>query len=115
MVFHPCAQHVHRRASPVRTRPIQEVRPSDGLQSINGKLFVNIFEARGLRPSFDPYVLCVFEWNEYISKGARDGEEEKKRRQMDADAEAGRPMSIPMRNRQIPLRTNFRTGSRTNI
>ncbi|KAJ5982705.1 hypothetical protein N7451_012805 [Penicillium sp. IBT 35674x] len=63
---------------------------------LNGKLFVNIFEARGLRPCFDPYVVCVFERNEYISKGTWDGKEEKK----DAEVEAGRPISIPMRNRQ---------------
>ncbi|KAJ5085384.1 hypothetical protein N7532_010155 [Penicillium argentinense] len=68
--------------------------------SLKGKLFVKISEARGLRPSFDPYVVCVFEWNEYISKGARDGEEEKKRRQMESDAEAGMPMAIPMKSRQ---------------
>ncbi|KAJ5585121.1 uncharacterized protein N7459_004921 [Penicillium hispanicum] len=69
--------------------------------ALKGKLFVKISEARGLRPSFDPYVVCVFEWNEYISKGARDGEEEKKRRQIESDAEAaGRPMAIPMRSRQ---------------
>ncbi|KAJ5218943.1 uncharacterized protein N7498_001042 [Penicillium cinerascens] len=67
---------------------------------LKGKLFVKISEARGLRPSIDPYVVCVFEWNEYISKGAKDGEEEQIRRQMDAEAEAGRPMAIPMRSRQ---------------
>ncbi|OOQ82403.1 Serine/threonine-protein kinase SCH9 [Penicillium brasilianum] len=67
---------------------------------LKGKLFVKISEARGLRPSFDPYVVCVFEWNEYISKGARSGEEEKKRRQMQSDAEAGIPMAIPMKSRQ---------------
>lgn len=76
--------------------------PSNGppVGSLKGKLSVKISEARGLRPSFDPYVVCVFEWNEYISKGARDGEEEKKRRQMESDAEAGMPMAIPMRSRQ---------------
>jgi protein-serine/threonine kinase len=70
--------------------------------ALKGKLFVKISEARGLRPSTDPYVVCVFEWNEYISKGAKDGEEEQKRRQMDAEAEAeaGRPMAIPMKSRQ---------------
>lgn len=67
---------------------------------LKGKLFVKISEARGLRASFDPYVVCVFEWNEYISKGARSGEEEKKRRQMQSDAEAGIPMAIPMKSRQ---------------
>jgi protein-serine/threonine kinase len=76
--------------------------PSNGppVGPLKGKLLVKISEARGLRPSFDPYVVCVFEWNEYISKGARDGEEEKKRRQMESDAEAGMPMAIPMRSRQ---------------
>ncbi|KAJ5677636.1 uncharacterized protein N7477_003269 [Penicillium maclennaniae] len=68
--------------------------------ALKGKLFVKISEARGLRPSTDPYVVCVFEWNEYISKGAKDGEEEQKQRQMDAEAEAGRPMAIPMKSRQ---------------
>lgn len=67
---------------------------------LKGKLFVKISEGRGLRASFDPYVVCVFEWNEYISKGARSGEEEKKRRQMQSDAEAGIPMAIPMKSRQ---------------
>jgi protein-serine/threonine kinase len=67
---------------------------------LKGKLFVKISEARGLRASFDPYVVCVLEWNEYISKGARSGEEEKKRRQMQSDAEAGIPMAIPMKSRQ---------------
>lgn len=71
------------------------------VDSMKGKLLVKISEARGLRPSYDPYVVCVFQWNEYISKGARDGEEEKKRRQIEFDAEAaGRPMAIPMRSRQ---------------
>ncbi|KAJ5611706.1 hypothetical protein N7528_008811 [Penicillium herquei] len=61
-----------------------------------------ISEGRGLRPSVDPYVVCVFEWNEYISKGTKDGEEEEeqKRRQIESDAEAGRPMAIPMKSRQ---------------
>ena len=79
--------------------------PANGAPTgpINGKLFVKITDGRGLRPSFDPYVVCVFEWNEYISKGARDGEEETKRRQLESDAEeaaAGRPMAIPMKSRQ---------------
>ncbi|OQE14558.1 hypothetical protein PENFLA_c037G06177 [Penicillium flavigenum] len=77
--------------------------PANGAPTgpINGKLFVKITDGRGLRPSFDPYVVCVFEWNEYISKGARDGEEEKKRRQQESDAEeaAGRPMAIPLKTR----------------
>lgn len=85
-------------AFPRQSPPSPQNGPPVG--SLKGKLSVKISEARGLRPSFDPYVVCVFEWNEYISKGARDGEEEKKRRQMESDAEAGRPMAIPMRSRQ---------------
>jgi protein-serine/threonine kinase len=78
--------------------------PANGAPTspINGKLFVKITAGRGLRPSFDPYVVCVFEWNEYISKGARDGEGETKRRQQESDAAeeaAGRPMAIPLKTR----------------
>lgn len=84
-------------ASPTSTSPANGAPTGP----INGKLFVKITDGRGLRPSFDPYVVCVFEWNEYISKGARDGEEEKKRRQQESDAEeaAGRPMAIPLKTR----------------
>ncbi|KAF3491494.1 AGC/AKT protein kinase [Arthroderma uncinatum] len=77
-------------------------------------------EGRGLRPSIDPYVVCVFEWNEYISKGAK---AEKAgpggsltgpgmgsgRNRLEAlgsvpiqrsNSDSGRPMAIPMRSRQ---------------
>ncbi|PWY76285.1 camp-dependent protein kinase [Aspergillus heteromorphus CBS 117.55] len=71
--------------------------------SLKGKLFVNISEARGLRPGFDPYVVCVFEWNECISKSAQDEEEatleRQQKEQEKSDLEAGRPMAIPMKSR----------------
>ncbi|KAL4880060.1 kinase-like domain-containing protein [Aspergillus karnatakaensis] len=74
------------------------------LASPNGKLFVNISEAKGLRPGFDPYVVCVFEWNECISKSVQDEEEESLKRQQkereQLDLDAGRPMAIPMKSRQ---------------
>lgn len=74
---------------------------------------MKIQEARGLRPCYEPYVVCVFEWNEYISKGPRTAE-------MDLDKEdavnkddgvggvpikrsasdTGRPVAIPMKSRQ---------------
>ncbi|KAL5336477.1 kinase-like domain-containing protein [Aspergillus crustosus] len=70
----------------------------------NGKLYVNISEAKGLRPGFDPYVVCVFEWNECISKSVQDEEEESLKRQQKERAQleldAGRPMAIPMKSRQ---------------
>ncbi|KAL4871770.1 hypothetical protein BDV12DRAFT_163809 [Aspergillus spectabilis] len=70
----------------------------------NGKLYVKISEAKGLRPGFDPYVVCVFEWNECISKSVQDEEEESLKRQQkereQIDLDAGRPMAIPMKSRQ---------------
>jgi serine/threonine protein kinase SCH9 len=81
--------------------------------SPRGKLAVRIAEGKNLKPSYDPYVVCVFEYNEYISKGPRhdkmdvDGDESKPanprlesipiRR---TDSDMGRPMAIPMRSRQ---------------
>ncbi|KZF19746.1 Pkinase-domain-containing protein [Xylona heveae TC161] len=82
-----------------------------------GKLSVLISEARGLRPSVDPYVVCVFEWNEYISKGPKGEEEEEEEEALvpsptkedpaqgvaiprPSGGEAGRPMPIPSRSRQ---------------
>jgi protein-serine/threonine kinase len=78
-----------------------------------GKLLVRILEARGLRPCYDPYVVCVFDWNEYISKGPRESDVD----MLDRDegsgnddlggvpirrsaSDMGRPMAIPMKSRQ---------------
>lgn len=68
-----------------------------------GKLAVTISEGRGLRPSVDPYVVCQFQWAEYISDGPR--HEAAKGRpaaiQMKrTESEMGRPMAIPMKSRQ---------------
>ena len=68
-----------------------------------GKLAITISEGRGLRPSVDPYVVCQFQWAEYISDGPR--HDEKKGRpsavQMKrTESEFGRPMAIPMKSRQ---------------
>jgi protein-serine/threonine kinase len=70
---------------------------------LKGKLSVKISRARGLRPSADPYVVCVFEWNEYISKGTQSGAQspEGKNGGKDyLDNDTGRPMAIPMKSRQ---------------
>ncbi|EEP82467.1 serine/threonine-protein kinase SCH9 [Uncinocarpus reesii 1704] len=121
-------------SSPVRSQP--EARPSDrgsvtptgssssqqgtlseahGLPvtALKGKLSVKISEGRGLRPSYDPYVVCVFEWNEYISKGVHSEQpqqnEPRNRNQLEAlgsmpiqrsNSDSGRPMAIPMKSRQ---------------
>ncbi|KDB22698.1 AGC/AKT protein kinase [Trichophyton interdigitale MR816] len=88
--------------------------------SLKGKLTVKIVEGRGLRPSVDPYVVCVFEWNEYISKGAKPDEKGGQsasmaghgagsRNRLEAlgsvpiqrsNSDSGRPMAIPMKSRQ---------------
>lgn len=80
--------------------------PQEGpaVASLKGKLSVKISEARGLRPSIDPYVVCVFESSEYISKS----NEPENNRVFDAkrahrdwsDGDLGRPMAIPMKSRQ---------------
>lgn len=78
---------------------------------LKGKLLVKVIEARGLRPSQDPFVVCVFEWNESIAKtptqveGAVDNDENRdgfsgplpiKR----SPSDMGRSMAIPMKSRQ---------------
>ncbi|KAH7380660.1 kinase-like domain-containing protein [Pyrenochaeta sp. MPI-SDFR-AT-0127] len=69
-----------------------------------GKLSVTISEGRGLRPSVDPYVVCQFQWAEYISDGPRHDEAKKGRhapmQMRRTESEMGRPMAIPMRSRQ---------------
>lgn len=75
-----------------------------------GKLSVSISEGRGLRPSVDPYVVCQFQWAEYISDGPRNDASPRKGAQggrnaagmimRRTDSEMGKPMAIPMRSRQ---------------
>ena len=84
--------------------------------SPKGKLSVKIDEARDLKPSYDPYVVCVFEWNEYISNGPKhdamdvdheDASNGKNRKDTKSavsirrtDNDTGKPRAIPMRSRQ---------------
>ena len=78
-----------------------------------GTLFVNISEARGIRPSHEPYVVCVFESNEYISKGPQNAPQQGAERatlsaQQDGGgvpikrsaSDMGKAMAIPMKSRQ---------------
>lgn len=69
-----------------------------------GKLSVAISEGRDLRPSVDPYVVCQFQWAEYISDGPRNDAAKKDKRGplaiQRADSDSGKPMAIPMRSRQ---------------
>ncbi|KAI4619226.1 uncharacterized protein J4E88_008706 [Alternaria novae-zelandiae] len=66
-----------------------------------GKLSVTISEGRGLRPSTDPYVVCQFQWAEYISDGPRHDESKRPPMQMKrTESQMGTPMAIPMKSRQ---------------
>ncbi|KAH5807447.1 hypothetical protein HBI93_242720 [Parastagonospora nodorum] len=68
-----------------------------------GKLEVTISEGRGLRPSVDPYVVCQFQWAEYISDGPRHDDKKGRPAPMQmkrTESEMGRPMAIPMKSRQ---------------
>lgn len=78
-----------------------------------GKLWVKILEARGLRPSYDPYVVCVFEWNESIARRAKseetDADKDDSKGKEDflgavpvkrSISDMGRSMAIPMKSRQ---------------
>ena len=88
---------------------------SEGLPTgtARGKLAVKIAEARNIRPCYDPYVVCVFEWNEYISEGPKhdamdvDGDEKPRHRETlssqpmrRTESDMGKPVAIPMRSRQ---------------
>jgi len=93
-----------------------------------GRLRVKISEARGLRPSYDPYVVCVFEWNEYISKGPKDEDSDTEKdgsKTKDeglravpikrSGSDMARSMAIPMKSRQssttsLSDQKNFRHG-----
>lgn len=98
---------------PKDTASVEPSREGLPVESPKGKLSVRISEARGLRPSYDPYVVCVFEWNEYISKGpkhdAAHADHEDKKRKAESlasgpmrrtDSDMGKPMAIPMKSRQ---------------
>ncbi|KAJ4377642.1 Serine/threonine-protein kinase [Neocucurbitaria cava] len=82
----------------------KESKASPVVGAPKGKLTVTISEGRGLRPSVDPYVVCQFQWAEYISDGPRHDEAKKGRhapmQMRRTESEMGRPMAIPMKSRQ---------------
>jgi protein-serine/threonine kinase len=102
--------HGQHQAQPTRVATVPDGQ-APPVAPLKGKLTVKISEGRGLRPSYDPYVVCVFEWNEYISKGAQadSANEPQKKSRLDAvgavamqrsNSDSGRPMAIPMKSRQ---------------
>ena len=87
-------------------------RAGPPLTAVKGKLIVRILGGRGLRPSYDPYAVCVFEWVESIARGHLEDEAEtetpSKGREDSLGAltikrtgsDMGRSMAIPMKSRQ---------------
>lgn len=79
--------------------------PTPNLAAPIGKLLVRVDEARGIRNSRDPYFVCTFESNEFISKGPKsDGGDEMNNhgQLMGALSRSGTGITIPMRSRQSP-------------
>lgn len=93
-----------------------------------GRLSVKISEARGLKPSYDPYAVCVFEYNEAV---ARHPKPENTKTEKDealpkdfplggvpinrSSSDIGRSMAIPMKSRQssttsLSEQKNFKAG-----
>ncbi|KAF2843102.1 kinase-like protein [Patellaria atrata CBS 101060] len=85
-----------------RRRSGDSTRPPVGAPK--GKLSVTIIEARGLKPSVEPYVVCQFQWAQWVSGGPRRGSNSGNNRGGETsrrtENDLGRPMAIPMRSRQ---------------
>ena len=104
-------RHENASAGVTSSQPASAAAPPVGPPK--GKMTVRIMEARGLRPSYSPYVVCVFEWNEYISKGpsqegsvVEGGDAKSKDKRSGngyvkrAGSDMSRSMAIPMKSRQ---------------
>lgn len=109
--------HEARGASPASdTDKSAESVSSDGVSHnpFVGVLTLKIPEARGLRPSYDPYFVTTCEYSEVVSQGAKhddsmdvDSDEKKPRKgplaaipMRRTDSDIGKPMAIPMKSRQ---------------
>lgn len=99
--------------SPARNGATKSQQGSAPVSPPKGKLTVKIPEARGLRPSYYPYAVCVFEWNESIARGNKAEYVEMERDDSRgrehpgltlpikrSGSEMGRSMAIPMKSRQ---------------
>ncbi|KAF8460476.1 kinase-like domain-containing protein [Kalaharituber pfeilii] len=85
--------------------------PSPNLAAPKGRLLVRIDEARGIKTSRDPYFVCTFESNEFISKGP------KKDQEIARLSNGGVPMGGAQRGASgisIPMRTRQSSGTHLN-
>ena len=106
-------EHPVQRDDSVSTAVLEGSRAGPPVPPPKGKLKVQILGARGLRPSYDPYAVCVFEWIESIAHGQTQDESaldfDMRGRenslgglaiQRSGSDMGGRSMAIPMRSRQ---------------
>ena len=119
----------HREASTAsRSKGSSSAQSSPPVGPPKGKLSVKISEARGLKPSYDPYAVCVFEYNEAVARNPKS--EDNKAEKDDAlfkefplggvpinrsGSDIGRSMAIPMKSRQssttsLSDQKNFKAG-----
>ncbi|KAL8779630.1 MAG: hypothetical protein Q9194_001332 [Teloschistes cf. exilis] len=116
------ARSSHTRASTSTPQTSPPVGPP------KGKLSVRISEARGLKPSYDPYAVCVFEYNEAVARNpkledGRTDRDEGHHKEFPlggvtinrSGSEIGRSMAIPMKSRQssttsLSDQKNFKAG-----
>ncbi|KAL8969791.1 MAG: hypothetical protein Q9197_004155 [Variospora fuerteventurae] len=119
----------HREiASTSRTKAISSAQSSPPVGPPKGRLSVKISEARGLKPSYDPYAVCVFEYNEAVARHpkAENVKGDKDDGLLEAfpfggvpinrsSSDIGRSMAIPMKSRQssttsLSDQKNFKAG-----
>ncbi|KAI4094373.1 MAG: hypothetical protein LQ344_002273 [Seirophora lacunosa] len=119
----------HREiAATSRTKVSSSTQSSPPVGPPKGKLSVKISEARGLKPSYDPYAVCVFEYNEAVARHPKveDGKGDKDDGLLKdfqfggvpinrSSSDIGRSMAIPMKSRQssttsLSDQKNFKAG-----
>ncbi|KAL8895282.1 MAG: hypothetical protein Q9192_003734 [Flavoplaca navasiana] len=123
------ALHLRGESGPTpKTKLSSSAQASPPVGPPKGKLSVKISEARGLKPSYDPYAVCVFEYNEAVARN-RKLEESKTEKDETflkefpsggvplnrSGSDISRSMAIPMKSRQssttsLSDQKNFKAG-----
>ena len=95
---------------------------SPPVRSPKGKLRVRILEGRGLKPSTEPYAVCVFEWNESIAQDSTaNGAKSPKNEPSGSGGLLGGLSGLPMKRsgsdmgRSIAIPMKSRQGSTTSL
>ncbi|CAO1596698.1 Serine/threonine-protein kinase, variant 2 [Xanthoria calcicola] len=122
---------LHPRHDSDATQHVKSPSPTQASPPVGppkGKLSVKISEARGLKPSYEPYAVCVFEYNEAVARNRKleEGKTDKDETHLKefplggvplnrSGSDIGRSMAIPMKSRQssttsLSDQTNFKAG-----